>query len=63
MVFISQLYTTGYIDLFYTDLFITIKKLEDVRKGKNVRKGKVLLSEGRAGRYHRGAQGGNDLPE
>lgn len=53
----------GYTDHFNTDLSETMKKLEDVRKGKNDRKGEVLLSEGRVGRYHRGAQGGNDLPE
>lgn len=63
VVFVSQLYTKGYTDHFNTDLSEAMKKLEDVRKGKSDRKGEVLLSEGRVGRYHRGAQGGNDLPE
>lgn len=53
----------GYTDHFNTDLSEAMKKLEDGRKGKNDRKDEVLLSEGRVGRYHRGAQGGNDLPE
>lgn len=57
MDFVSQLYTRDYIDNLNTDLFKTMKKGEDVRNGKNARKGEVLLSESRARRYHRGAQG------
>lgn len=59
--FVPQLYTMDCTDNFNTDLFKAIKKLEEVRKGKTARKGEVLLSESRERRYHRGAQGGNDL--
>lgn len=63
MDFVSQLYTMDHIDNFNTNLFKTMKKLDDVRKGKNDRKREILLSESRERRYHRGAQGENYLPE
>lgn len=46
-----------YTDNFNTDLLKAMKKLEEVRKGKNDRKGEVLLSESRERRYHRGHKG------
>lgn len=52
-----------YKDNLNTDSFKTMKKVGGCEEGKNDRKGEVLLSESRVRRHHRGAQGGNDLPE